>query len=392
MEGWQFWLMVAVMVAGAALVLLRGRAAGGDTSPGAEALYRAQLAELERDLARGTLQPIEADRLRIEISRRLLEADKATARPIETADQRPVLGGLVVLVLGAAIAGYMWLGAPMYPDLPLAARIAAAEALRTVRPDQTTAEAQVTLPPPLTPDAEFAPLIERLRAAVSANPDDQTGLALLARNEAALGNFAAARKAQSALIAAKGEAVTAQDLADLAEMMIAVAGGYVSPQAEAVLTQALQLDPANATARYYAGLMMGQVGRYDLGFRMWRPLADGPEDAAWMPAFRLQMPDMAARAGVEFEMSALRGPSAGDIAATQDMSDADRRVMIEAMVAQLSDRLAVEGGSAEEWARLIGALLVLGDTGRADTIRAEAEQVFAGNAAALATITAASAP
>jgi cytochrome c-type biogenesis protein CcmH len=300
--------------------------------------------------------------------------------------------GVVVLVLGGSLVGYQWLGAPLYPDVPLAARIASAEDLRAARPDQATAEARANLPAPLTPDADFALLMDRLRSAVAARPDDVTGLALLAQNESSLGNFAAARTAQRALIAAKGAAVTAQDHAALAEMMVALAGGYVSPEAEAVLTQSLTLDPANPTARYYAGLMMGQVGRFDLGFRMWQPLADGPADAVWMPAFRAQMPDMAARAGVAFELPATRGPSAADIAAAADMTPADRAAMIAGMVSQLSERLATEGGPPEDWAQLISALLVTGDADRAETIRREALQVFAGNAAALDTIRGAAAP
>ena len=63
--------------------------------------------------------------------------------------------------------------------------------------------------------------------------------------------------------------------------------------------------------------------------------------------------------------------------------------MIQGMVAQLSDRLATEGGSAQEWARLIGALDVLGQTERATAIYNEAQQVFADAPQALAIIQAA---
>jgi cytochrome c-type biogenesis protein CcmH len=268
-------------------------------------------------------------------------------------------------------------------------RIAEAEALRAARPDQATAVASVTLPAQRVPDAEFAALMERLRAAVASRPDDITGLALLARNEASLGNLDAALAAQQALIRAKATAVTAQDHADLAEMMIAAAGGYVSPEAEDVLTAALTLDPMNETARFYAGLMLGQVGRYDLGFRMWRPLADGLADQPWVAAFRARMPDMAARAGVDFTLT---GPSAADIAAAADMTAEDRAAMIAGMVTQLSDRLATEGGTAREWAQLIDALQVLGETDRAATILAEARTVFAGDAESLTIIDAAAAP
>ncbi|MGL5012608.1 MAG: tetratricopeptide repeat protein, partial [Paracoccaceae bacterium] len=177
-----------------------------------------------------------------------------------------------------------------------------------------------------------------------------------------------------------------------AEMMIAQAGGYVSPEAEDVLTRALTIDPDNGTARYYAGLMMAQVGRFDLGFRMWRPLVDGPADAPWMPSLRAQMPDLAARAGVDFTLPPLRGPSAADIAAAEDLSPEARTDMIAGMVAQLSDRLATSGGPPEDWAQLIKALRVLGENDRAAAILQEARMVFAANAEALATIEAAAAP
>ena len=45
--------------------------------------------------------------------------------------------------------------------------------------------------------------------------------------------------------------------------------------------------------------------------------------------------------------------------------------------------LATEGGPPEDWARLIGALGVLGQTERAEAIAAEARVVFADNADAV---------
>ena len=68
------------------------------------------------------------------------------------------------------------------------------------------------------------------------------------------------------------------------------------------------------------------------------------------------------------------------------MSAVDQNAMIEGMVARLSDRLATEGGTPEEWARLIGAYGVLGESDRAAAIWAEAQDVFATSPQALATI------
>ena len=53
------------------------------------------------------------------------------------------------------------------------------------------------------------------------------------------------------------------------------------------------------------------------------------------------------------------------------------------MVAGLEDRLAAEGGPAQDWARLIAALGVLGESDRASDIADEAQVVFAEDGAAL---------
>ena len=66
------------------------------------------------------------------------------------------------------------------------------------------------------------------------------------------------------------------------------------------------------------------------------------------------------------------------------MTTEDRQEMIRGMVARLSDRLATEGGSAAEWAQLIGALGVLGQQDRAKAIYDEAKTRFAADAEALA--------
>ena len=71
-----------------------------------------------------------------------------------------------------------------------------------------------------------------------------------------------------------------------------------------------------------------------------------------------------------------RGPSAADMAAAAEMSSEDRAAMVRGMVERLADRLAREGGPAEDWARLITALGVLGETDDARDIYAEARETF----------------
>ncbi len=396
-----FWIVaVALTLAVTALLvlaLLRGRDAarngGGDAERADIGIYRDQLAAVERDLARGTVTEDEADRLRLEIKRRILDADRANAGepPVRPAP-RGLTTAAAALSLVGVLGGSVWLygtiGAPSYPDLPLAARLEAAAEARETRPRQAQAEAETPPLPPSDAPAEFMDLMERLRAAVRERPGDLQGQQLLARNEANLGNFAAAHAAMARVIEIKGPSATAQDYADYGDLLVLAAGGYVSPEAEAAFAEALERDPQNGVAQYYIGQMHLQTGRPDIALRIWDGLlrASAPQDP-WVAPIRQQIETAARRAGVDYSIPAveapapggapaLPGPDADAVAAAEDMSPAERMEMIEGMVAGLGERLASDGGSPDEWARLIRALGVLGRTDQAAAIWAEAQQVF----------------
>jgi cytochrome c-type biogenesis protein CcmH len=399
MQDWMFWTAAAAMALAVLAVLVQAmRQAPEDVDgPGGADLriYRDQLAEIDRDVTRGTLPEAEAVRLRNEVSRRLLDAD----RSVQAADHAPQARrfGPALVVVVALIAGagwlYSYLGAPGYPDFPLSTRIALSDETYINRLSQAEAEAAAPARAPVPADPVFAELIDKLRQAVAKRPDDLRGLELLARNEAALGNFVAAKTAQVAVIAAKGAQVTAGDLAALAEITILAAGGMITDEAERSLVAALQADPTNGTARYYSGLMFAQVGRPDRTFAMWQPLiSQSPPDAPWVAPIRAQIEGIAQAAGVRYTLPpalAASGPSAGDIAAAADMTPEDRQMMIAGMVGQLSDRLATEGGPASDWARLITALGVLGEMDRATDILTEAQGLFAASPEDAAVINAA---
>ncbi len=397
-----FWLITFVMALGTcamlALALWRGHQ---NMRPAAEFdlnVYRDQLAEVERDAARGVLEAEDAKRLRTEISRRILTADKSMqAEQSDVHSSNALRMGLMTVLGVVLIAGslflYSGLGAPGYGDLSLKSRIESADIARKTRPDQ--AEAEASLPAfsvnPSTPDA-YIKLVEQLRTAVSQRPDDLQGAALLATHEMRLGNAASAHIAQSNVLRLKGPEASAEDFATYADMLVIAAGGYVSPQAENALAGALKKDPKNGVARYYTGLMMLQTGRPDVAFRAWATLLqDSPADAGWVGPIRAQIEELAFRAGVEYELPPLKetdlaGPSREDVANASEMSAEDRQEMIAGMVARLSDRLATEGGSPEEWAQLISALGVLGDADRATLIWQNAKEVFADTPEALATV------
>lgn len=396
-----FWLVAGALTAGAAAWLARAAWANlPDSSANPDlGVYRAQLAELDRDCARGVVAEADAAPIRAEVARRILESDRRAATQGQTAlrDGGATLPLMATgLALLAAIGLYLWLGAPGYPDLPHSERLAHADQLKAQRPSQADAEAAATKQraPAPAPVADLAALMDKLRAAVAARPTDVQGLTLLARNERALGNLSASARAQTQLVAALGPKASADDVAALADILVNAAGGTVTAQAEAALTNALALDPKNGTARFYAGLLEAQTGRPDIAFRLWNGLLiDGPAEAPWVPYIQPQMPLLAAAAGADYAPSvngpALNGPAAADVAAAAGLSDTDRAATIQTMVAGLEQRLTTQGGSPQEWAQLMTALGVLGDKDRARTALARATTALAGDPDGLALVQAA---
>ena len=357
-------------------------------------VYKDQLAEVDRDVARGVLDEEAAERTRVEIGRRIIAADRASKAANATPQMSPSAQWGAIAFVALALAGSVWiyagLGAPGYGDLPLQARVDAATDARENRPGQTEAEAEFGSQPNPEVTEEFRGMVEELRTVMAERPDDVRGLALLARNEALLGEFTAARTAQEQLIAAKGDAKDVGDLITLVDLMVFAAGGHVTAEAEAVLGQVFEMDPNNGAARYYLGLSHTQTGRPDLAFALWRDLYENSApNAPWMPIIGDSITDLAALAGVNYTAPTSRGPSAADIAAAEDMSDEDRNAMIQGMVNGLASRLASEGGPPEDWAQLIRALGVLGETDRAAAIFEESTSVFAGSDRALGLLNAA---
>lgn len=396
-----FWILTSLMaLASAALMavtLLRARNGAEPSAAYDLKVYRDQLRDVDRDLARGLIGEADAERIRTEISRRILAADAQMQGESSGAGQPRPASLIMAVVLGVTMIGgslmlYRGLGAPGYGDLALEHRIAMSQERRDNRPGQIEAEARMPAPPPAQIDDTYKELIDRLRNTVAERPDDIQGLELLARHESNLGNYPDAYTAKGRVIELKGDAATAHDYAEHAEMMIAAAGGYVSPEAEQALRKTLSRDPWHGAARYYWGLMLVQTGRPDLAFRIWdQTLRAGPPNAPWIAPIRAQIEEVAWHAGVEYDLppapgTGLSGPSAEDMQAAQEMSEEDRQAMIRGMVDGLSDRLATEGGSPEEWARLIGALGVLGETDRAAAIFEEALSVFAATPEALQVI------
>lgn len=287
-------------------------------------------------------------------------------------------GVILALVVPGGLAVYWWLGAPGYPDMALEPRLAALDAGIAGRPSQEAELERLKAPRDAALDANLAAEL----AAVT----DLNALQEQFRSHFEAGEMQAAVRVQERILALRGDEASANDHANLALALVAEARGYVSPEAEVELRASLERDMGNELSRYLVGEMFLQGGRYDQAFRFWRPLAEhGTPGSPWVASIRERIEQVAELAGVRYALPAAEGagPTAEDMAAASEMSEGERQQMIEGMVSQLNDRLATEGGTVEEWNRLIRALAVLERKDEAQKIYDEAKVRFEGRAAEL---------
>ena len=384
-----FWLSILIILAFVCVIFyqtLKKNAVQKEENADLK-FYKSQLSEIEKDIAKGAIGREEAEQITVEISRRILKNKNQSLFKFsfQSANSRlkfAFISGVFISFLSFGL--YSSLGSLGYFDFSQKNRIEAAKLLKETRPSQQEAwDALADEKTINTPKGEMGEIITKLRKISQERPNDITGLRYLVRTEASLNNFENAAIAQMSLVKLLGEQVLTEDLYQLAELMVISLNGYVSPEAEALFRKVLAKDDDNGGALYYLGLMYANLDRPDLSFEIWRKLLNrGPDDAPWVPLIRQQIMEVAWRAGKNrYELPAKtiappNGPTQADIEASNEMTADERQEMISNMVEGLANRLASEGGTSDEWARLIKALSVLGDSDRAKKIRAEALSIF----------------
>ncbi|WP_371324023.1 c-type cytochrome biogenesis protein CcmI [Dechloromonas sp. ZY10] len=214
------------------------------------AIFRDQLAELEREQAEGTLAEADYQQARGELQKRLLEeVDRSNDEelPASHAPTRKTAIALLLSLPLLALAGYALLGNP-----------------RGLDPAQTMAQ------PKMSPE-QINAMVEKLAAKVAANPDDMQGWLMLARSYKVLGRYEEAIKAY-----ARAEKEIAKDpdlLASYAETM-AMAGGDQGLQGKPtqLIQQALKLDPKHGHSLFLAGASAMERGDRKAAIGYWEAL------------------------------------------------------------------------------------------------------------------------
>jgi cytochrome c-type biogenesis protein CcmH len=349
------WIIFAVMTAAAVFAVLWpfGRKPAILRGGGDRLVYQDQLKEIDRDRTAGLIGEAEADSARVEISRRLLAAadtevaaSKVTASPQSASRRRVAAAAAAVIIPAVALGLYLKLGSPDVPGQSVFAR--SNEAVG---------------------DQSIASLVSQVEEHLTRNPNDGAGWEVIAPVYLRLGRFDDAVVARKKAIALSGDSPARESA--LGEALVAAAGGVVTDEAKAAFQRALAGDAQDAKARYFLGLADEQDGKGEAAAAKWRALLkDAPPDAPWIGLVS------AALARVTREPVASGGPTAGDLAAADTMTEAQRTDMIRGMVQRLADRLSANGNDVDGWLRLVRAYAILGDRDKAKNAAADARRAL----------------
>jgi cytochrome c-type biogenesis protein CcmH len=345
------WIVLGVMTLTAALILawpLFDSRRFKNDSAFALAVYRDQLAEINHDAARGILDDAQARAAQIEVERRILAlADAPKFQPAKAPAPSLIVAMAVVLPL-AAFGLYLHLGSPGLPGSPAQG---------------------------LADSVAASPELQGLQAGIEKAPTDPA--AWRAMGEALM---AARRPNDAANAFARALGLGDRDpklAARYGSALVLAAQGRVDDKAKAAFESALKADPTDPIARFFLGLAKEQAGDAAGALTDWLALErDLPPDLPWHADLSQNIDRVARQLGKDPATLPGRAPngspsanaappqggapSESDLDAASKMTDTERQVFIESMVAQLAERLKNEPDDLDGWLRLAKAYSVLG--------------------------------
>jgi len=321
-------LLTTVTVGALLVPLLRASARRTERLDGELAIYRDQLAEIERARADGMTPESDAAAARIEVERRILAAagnSKAVASKDSSTLHRVLPPALALLIPLLALGIYLQVGRPGLPAAPFGAR----PAMDHPNPPNVPGE-------PMTAER----LLADARARLAQQPNDPDALSVL------------------------GEALTLE------------ADGTVTQGAIDAFSKALAGRPDDARAHYYLGLHEAQSGDSRAALERWQALeAKSPPDAPWLPMLRAEIARVSKAAGLPAPpaQSAMPQPSRQQQEAIQNLNPEQRQQAIRGMVEGLEAKMKDNPGDRAGWLRLANAWRVLGENAKAADAYAHAD-------------------
>jgi cytochrome c-type biogenesis protein CcmH len=244
-----------IVVVAAAFILpplwlgLRSPEGKADRKQANLAIFRDQLAELEREKKEGSLAEGDFEQAKRELQRRLLEEVEPEAGAATSgkhgASRKTALAILVLMPVLAAL-GYSMLGTPN-----------ALDPNRTAAPQQMSQE-------------QINEMVAKLAERMKANPDNMQGWLMLARSYKTMGRYEEAAEAYG-----KAEKVINDDpelLASYAETLAMAGGNGLKGKPSQLVERALKIDPQHPHALFLAGAAAMDAGDNKKGIAYWEAL------------------------------------------------------------------------------------------------------------------------
>jgi len=293
-----FWSLAAVMLVVALLFvlppLLRKRELPAVSRDDLNTeVIKAQLAELDADLAVGKLDQNQYAAARTDLERELLY-DLSTTGP---AEHEPRSGRWATLLI--------------IPVLPLCAvllyqQLGSVELIDRLQQVQTFQSQTVQ-----QQAASIEDMIVNLAARLQQQPDDLEGWTMLARTYNILERYSKAEAAYENVLRLGGE--NSGLLTDYADAMVMANGGTFTDKSGALLTRALELDPDNVKGLWLTGHWKNQSGAHAEAIRYWQKavllLPDNDQNKLVLTE-QIQQAQQQAGIAVDSEQQAATSPAA----------------------------------------------------------------------------------
>ncbi len=376
------WGVFAILTAGVAFVVLRPywllNMEPDNASPSNSPLlqveiYKQQLREIDEERAGGQINDAEAEAARIEVSRRLLAADKNAKQSAEKASvslpqKQQAFSALTIVVLaGVSVSAYLMLGSP---------------GLSSQSPETQEQQSQA---------ARVQKMIQQVEERLRAHPEEGAGWEAIAPVYMQMGRFDDAVNAYTKAMKLQGE--TSDRQANLGEALTYANKGVVSPEAKERLEKAAMMQPNHPKAGFWLGVADEQAGNLAEALDRYKSLLKGklPDNAKMVLRERVNILSAklaeatATKDGKPQKPQAAREGGASPSLGAASLSDTDR-AMIDGMVNKLAERLKRNGNDLNGWGKLIKSYTVLNRRDDALTALKQARTQFKGNAKALAQI------
>ena len=236
------------------VLLRRHHAAGAAAADSSLAVLKDQLAELDRDLANGTLSQQQYREARDDLDRRVLEdvREAAQLQAGSSSAARLTLLGLLVVIPVAAVLLYFQLGSP--------------EAISGRAPGG--GEHGMT-----AQDVEA--MVAKLAARLEKNSDDPNGWALLGRSYVSLKRYPEAANAYARAVALVED--DADLLADYADAVAMSQGRRIEGEPLKLVERALKINPTQWKALAMAGSAAFERKDYKQAVAYWEKLQQAAE-------------------------------------------------------------------------------------------------------------------